>query len=255
MQDIRYKILLVEDNELDRKSFDKMVKDQELPYDCTVASSLSQAGELLESKEFDLVIADYILGDGTGFDVLKEAGKTPLILVTGMGDEEVAVRAWKSGAVDYLIKDKEQKYLKLMPLTVENAIKHHKTERKLHSLLDAVMSADDGVYITDSEDRIVFVNRSLCQMYDYSEQELIGRESSILWTQKSSNEEVRKIFGTIHGFREIGFCHRSKKGGEFLVSHTRSCIRDENGNYAGVIGLCSDISRSGFLADKVMSFN
>jgi len=255
MKNKRYSVLLVEDDEIDRNAFEKMVKDEELPYDCTGASSLSQAEDILSSEEFDIVVSDYLLGDGTGLDVLEKTGDTPVILVTGTGDEEVVVKAWKSGAEDYLIKDKDRMYLKVVPITVENAIRHHQTEKKLRLLANAFMSADDGVYVTDPEDRIVFVNRALCEMYGYSEEELIGKESNILWTLKSPNEDVRKIFRTIHGFREIGFCHRRKNGSEFLVSHTRSCIRDENGNYAGVIGLCSNISSSTFLADKVMSLN
>lgn len=127
----KYKILLIEDNKVDQTAFRRFVKDQQLPYDCTIAGSVSEAQNILGSETFDIVIADYLLGDGTAFDVLDSVKDTPIIFVTGAGDEEIAVKAWKAGADDYLIKDYEYNYLKILPVTVENVVRYKKTEEKL----------------------------------------------------------------------------------------------------------------------------
>ncbi len=121
MGNTRYKILLVEDDKLDQMAFKRLVEDTELPYDCTIAGSVSEAQSILGSERFDIVIADYALGDGTAFDILDWVKDTPLIFVTGAGDEEIALKAWKAGAYDYLIKDHERNYLKALPIMVENA--------------------------------------------------------------------------------------------------------------------------------------
>ena len=131
MENIRYKILLIEDDTLDQTVFKRLVKDKNLPYDYTIAGSVSEAWGILDSEIFDIVIADYLLGDGTALDILSLVKDTPVILVTGAGDEEVAITAWKAGAYDYLIKDHERNYLKVLPLTVENVVKHKKAEEKL----------------------------------------------------------------------------------------------------------------------------
>ena len=131
MENIRYKILLIEDDTLDQIVFKRLVKDKNLPYDYTIAGSVSEAWSILDSERFDIVIADYLLGDGTALDILSLVKDTPVILVTGAGDEEVAITAWKAGAYDYLIKDHERNYLKVLSVTVENAVKHKKTEDKL----------------------------------------------------------------------------------------------------------------------------
>ena len=55
----------------------------------------------------DLVIADLVLPDGNGLDVLnaeKEKYAFPLVLMTSRGNEQVAVDAMKAGALDYVVK-------------------------------------------------------------------------------------------------------------------------------------------------------
>ena len=100
MEDSRYKILMVEDEELYREAFLRFVKEEELQYDCTEAESVSEARSILSSEKFDIVLADYSLGDGTAFDILDLVKDTPIIFITGIGDEKVAVKAWRAGAYD-----------------------------------------------------------------------------------------------------------------------------------------------------------
>jgi len=131
MENTRYKVLLVEDDRLDQMAFKKLVETKELPYDCAIAGSVSEAKSILGSEQFDIIVADHLLGDGTAFDIFEAAKDTPVIFVTGAGDEEVAVEAWKAGAYDYLIKDRERNYLKVLPVRVDNVVKHKRTEEKL----------------------------------------------------------------------------------------------------------------------------
>ena len=186
MQNTRLKILLIEDDKLDQMAFRRLVKEQELPYDYTVAGSVAEALEVLLSAEFYVIISDYSLGDGTAFDVFDYVGDASVILVTGAGDEEIAVKAWKAGAEDYLIKDIERNYLKTLSITVENVVKHKQMEAKLQLLSGAVMSTGDSVHITDMEGGIVFVNKAFCQTYGYEEKDVVGKGSDIIWIKKSN---------------------------------------------------------------------
>ena len=70
MDDTRYKVLLIEDDKIDRVAFKRLVEDENLPYDYLIAGSVSEAQNILSSNEFDVVIIDYLLGDGTAFDLL-----------------------------------------------------------------------------------------------------------------------------------------------------------------------------------------
>ncbi len=136
------KILFVEDDRVDRMAFERFVDQGELPYDYTLAQSVAEARDLIHSRSFDIIIADYSLGDGTCFDLFDLLADLPVIITTGMGDEEIAVEAMKLGACDYIIKDSEERYLKILPTAIEFAQKRKWDEKELqqyHQRLEAMV--------------------------------------------------------------------------------------------------------------------
>jgi len=86
MDNERYKVLLIEDDRVDQEAFQRFVKDEELPYDCTVAGSVSEAISILDADTFDIAIVDYLLGDGTAFDIFDSMENIPVIIATVTGD-------------------------------------------------------------------------------------------------------------------------------------------------------------------------
>jgi len=255
MEDARCKILMVEDDKLDQKAFEQLVKNENLPYDYTIADSVSKAKSILDSEQFDVVISDYALGDGTAFDILGSVKNTPTIIVTGAGDEELAVKVWREGAYDYLIKDRDRHYLKALPITVENVIRHRKTEEKVQLLSGAIMSTNDSVYITDMENRITFVNKAFCETYGYQEQEVIGKDSNVLWIRKLQGNGTRSVFQIVSNAWEVGFYHKRKDGSIFPVSLSRSIIKDSAGNEVSVVGVVRNISDRIVMEDELRTAN
>lgn len=128
MSEMRFRILLIEDDLVDQMAFKRLVKGKDLPYEFAIAGSVSEAKKILRSESFDAVITDYLLGDGTAFDIMGFTADTPVIFVTGAGDEEIAVKAMKAGAYDYLIKDQRHNYLNVLSVTTENVIKRKRME-------------------------------------------------------------------------------------------------------------------------------
>ncbi len=124
-------ILVVEDDKVDQMAFERFVRKGHFPYDYEMVDSISEASELFNSKKIDAVVVDYFLQDGTAFDLFEVAENVPIIVVTSIGDVEIAIRAMKEGAYDYLIKDSEGSYLKTLPITVENAITRKRVEEEL----------------------------------------------------------------------------------------------------------------------------
>ena len=123
-------ILFVEDNLVDRMAFERSAA-VEFPYRYEIASTVRDAAAALGGKKFSAAVLDYLLPDGTAFDLFPDAADIPVIVVTGAGDEEVAVRAMKEGATDYLIKDPDYNYLKALPIALRNAIIRKKMEEEL----------------------------------------------------------------------------------------------------------------------------
>jgi DNA-binding NarL/FixJ family response regulator len=126
-------LLLVEDDKVDQLAFAKLVKTKRLNYAFTTAGSKAAARDIAGRETFDIIIADYILGDGTVFELFDVFKGQPVIVITGAGSEEVAVEAMKRGAYDYLIKDMDGRYLETLPLRVDIALKRRRTEQQLQN--------------------------------------------------------------------------------------------------------------------------
>jgi len=124
-------ILLVDDDAIDRMAFERYVKKNGFPYHYLLAGSVQEARKILSTQEFDAMVLDYMLGDGTAFDLINMGGRAAIIVVTGLGDEKIAVAAMKAGAADYLVKDTQGGYLTTLSLTIERAIHNKENEREL----------------------------------------------------------------------------------------------------------------------------
>ncbi len=127
----KIKLLFVDDDSIDRMAFKRFVKANNIEYDYETADSVDNAIIALNNTEFDIVVTDFNLADGTAFDLFDYMNGIPFIVVTGLGDQEVAVKAMKQGAYDYLIKDTSGKHLQTLPITVENALKRKNAELEL----------------------------------------------------------------------------------------------------------------------------
>ena len=135
------KILYVEDElphvELARRTLeDNLNKDFVLLH----GESYKDAIKLInDESDIDIVLTDLRLPDGSGLDLLKEIKKLKsppaVVLVTGQGDEQIAVAALKSGAADYLVKQSD--YLHRLPVVIINSVAQHKLELEQAAKLEA----------------------------------------------------------------------------------------------------------------------
>lgn len=80
----------------------------------------------IESKQYDVVLLDYQLPGMDGLEIIRRVGTReghpPLIMLTGGGDESVAVEAMKLGASDYMVKDVDGGYLKLIAPVIQRVL-------------------------------------------------------------------------------------------------------------------------------------
>ncbi len=95
-------------------------------YNVRVVPDGAEGLEVLMRESFAAAIADYNLPQKTGLEILKSSrdmGKhTPFIILTGAGDEHIAVECMKAGAADYIVKDTAGGFLQLLPVVVARAI-------------------------------------------------------------------------------------------------------------------------------------
>lgn len=188
------RVLLVEDDEVDYRAFKRLLREEKPPYDHLRVSSVAEAREALKERTFDVALLDYRLADGTAFDLFEEIPEQiPFVIVTGSGDEEIAVQAMKAGASDYLIKDPGSRWLKTLSLTVRNAIK---TRRAEEALKQAHAELEQRVYQRTEE--FLKANQQLQQ-----EIEQRKRAAELLIQSERLKAIAELAAGVAHNFNNI----------------------------------------------------
>jgi two-component system, NtrC family, nitrogen regulation response regulator NtrX len=106
-------------------------------HEATVCDNAARALELLRTEVFDLILSDVVMPGKSGLELLedlKKAGtKTPVVLISGQANIEMAVRATRLGALDFL--EKPLSTDKLL-VTVENALRLSRLEDENRQLRD-----------------------------------------------------------------------------------------------------------------------
>jgi PAS domain S-box-containing protein len=125
------KILYVEDNPRDADLAMRQLRKAAPHFQIETVTTLAQASarlKRLDTEPLDLVLTDVHLRDGDGLALLNQIRDQALsvaaVVITGTGDEEIAVAALKAGADDYVTKRKD--YLDRLPLILENAVHHYR---------------------------------------------------------------------------------------------------------------------------------
>jgi signal transduction histidine kinase/FixJ family two-component response regulator len=132
----KYTILIVDDSEADRVTYRRYLQSANNPdWDIIDCESAEDALQLCYKDCPDVILLDYILPDMNGLEFIQDLTEhietLPLvIMMTGQGNERVAVEAMKHGARDYLIKDSIT--AQNLVTTIVNAL----TEQKLRAQID-----------------------------------------------------------------------------------------------------------------------
>ncbi|MGA1795708.1 MAG: response regulator [bacterium] len=188
------KILLVEDEDVHAKltirSLEKNIKDASV---YLIGNGEACLNALKENPQYDLIILDYSLPKLNGLDVMKQIVKMgldiPVIIVTGHGNEKVAVEAMKLGAFDYIIKTED--YFSRVPYTASDCVERYRL-RKERTLLQArlkeseerfrnlFLASSDAIMILDNQFRISSYNPATQSIMGYQEIELSQRFFSTL---------------------------------------------------------------------------
>ncbi|MFT4580023.1 MAG: CheY-like chemotaxis protein [Nitrospinales bacterium] len=105
----KYKLLLIDDDKMDRMVFQRHIKKSKIKFDIFECAGGQSGLHEFQKNQFDCVFLDYGLPGTDGFQVLEKVLLTDpsasIVMLTGMGDESLAVKCIKAGATDYIPKD------------------------------------------------------------------------------------------------------------------------------------------------------
>lgn len=244
------KILLVEDNPDQILLVERAFKRTGFENQIVSVKDGEACVELLARERFSAVIVDYHLPHMDGTELIcriRESGlHLPVIMVTGQGDEEVAVRAMKCGASDYIVKT--QGYFKNLPVAVERAIETCELQARLKDSEERYRrlteNANDLIFTLDESGAFSFLTRRVQQLLDYSVEELLGRNIKEILTAESRARADRLLSNDLTekgtSLVELDFVTRKGDTKSFELSFT---TLPPNGRRAGFEAIGRDFTQ------------
>jgi two-component system cell cycle sensor histidine kinase/response regulator CckA len=250
-------ILLVEDEEPHAELVALAFEPHSARFSLVVADSLKKAREYLQQTHPDLVIADLLLPDGRGIELLTVRGTGsgfPLVIMTGQGTEEAAVEAIRAGALDYVVKSGLT--LGDMPHIAERALREwdllmerkyaqeelRESEDRYRTILETI---EEGYYEIDLAGNFTFFNDSLCRILGYPAEELLGRNYREN-TDKEAADKLHTIYNQVYDTeipsKACGYEIVRKDGTRRHIELSASLIQDVRGKRTGFRGIIRDVT-------------
>jgi PAS domain S-box-containing protein len=157
--------------------------------------------EAIKNKSYHLYFVDYFLGHKTGLDLLDAAAElncdAPIILLTGLGNKAIDVKAMEKGATDYLVKNDltTEKLERCIRYALERAnfLKELKTREAKYRRLFA--GSKDAVFITDDHFNFSEVNDAAGELLGYPVNELVGRNLTEFISEHNLNGKLQSSNG------------------------------------------------------------
>jgi PAS domain S-box-containing protein len=202
-----FTLLIVEDVPANRELYRNcLLTDSSCAYELLEAESVAEGMKLCSTKQIDAILLDYLLPDGDGLKFLETLSERsadrspPVVMMTGYGDESIAVRAMKLGAQDYVPKHKftPQLLISTMRGAIENTrlrlqLRHREEQLQLASKqITTIWESMTDAYVgLDRDWRIVYTNPAAIQvierLVDLAPEEFLGKTHWEVFPQSVNN--------------------------------------------------------------------
>ncbi|MDD2863702.1 MAG: EAL domain-containing protein [Methylococcales bacterium] len=245
------KILIVDDNPNNRLAIRTILKG--------VEAELHEADNgfdaLSMSLEFNyaLILLDIQMPEMDGYEVCEQlraderTSEVPVIFLTAAFKENSdKMRGYKAGATDYLTKPIDDHILKAKVHVFLRIYQQHQQLQENNAALQlaaSVFESQQGMIITDAENKIIRVNKAFSEITLYSAEEILGKDPSFL---KSGRQDESFYCTMWQGINETGFWSgeiwNRRKNGEIYPEWLNITSVKINGVLSHYIGTMSDIT-------------
>lgn len=245
------RILMLEDTQTDAELIELELREAGMAFTAMRVQTREDFIRALEEFDPDVVLSDYRLPAFDGRSALEIARqrhpRSPVIMVTGAIGDELAVELLKSGARDYVLKDR----LARLPSAIGRALEEERASRDRLAAEDKLRQAQrvfdhttEGILVTDADNRIVAVNRAFSAITGYTEAEVLGKNPSLLKSQRQGDQFYQTMWASLHeaGTWSGEIWNRRKSGEIYPEWLTISAVEDENKQVTHHVAVFSDIT-------------
>jgi two-component system, cell cycle sensor histidine kinase and response regulator CckA len=244
-------ILIVEDDPLLNKTMGTLLQREGFETEGFI-TGVEVLKRIFSSTDTILLLLDYSLPDMTAKEIvekIRERGLSiPFVIITGHGDEQLAVEMMKVGALDYIIKSLQ--FHELLPNKIRHVCEEISNRRRLaHAEASVIKSVQewqrtfnsiaDVVLILDNENKITRCNRAALALFGKTEEEILGNYCCMVVhgfpTPVPSCPVVRMTQSTVRETSEMTLGNR-------FYSITADPIIDSTMTILGAVHVISDIT-------------
>lgn len=244
-------LLILEDSATDKELLVAELKRSGQPFTHQCVCSKVDFLAALKMRQWDAVIADYVLPQFSGPEALhllrNQESTIPFIMVSGIYGEEEAVAMMKAGANDYVMKANLSRLVPALNRELEAAELRRRSRRAegaMQFLAALVESSSDAIYGKNVEGMIVSWNPAAERLFGYSTEEIVSKPSSTLFP-KNRRKEIQEILDKVrqgNTVAELETERLHKNGQAIPVAVTVSPIRDAAGEIIGASSIARDIT-------------
>ncbi len=258
-------VLLIEDNRGDARLLREMLNEQTSDHiELTHVETLADAERLLAQKAVDVVLLDPGLPDAHGLGAIRRtrafAPQVPLVVLTGLNDESLAVRALQEGAQDYLIKGQiESRGLRqALRYAVERKAMEEALFLEQERAQVTLNCIGDGVICTDISGKVTFLNVIAEHMTGWPLLEAAGQSIGQVFrmTDPKCRDVVEAATVPLHG--KVRPAHLpltciliGRDGVETPIEDSIAPIYDRHGLPTGTVVVFRDVSVARAMALKM----
>ncbi|OUL27371.1 response regulator [Nostoc sp. 106C] len=241
------KVLLVEDNPGDVLLLQEFLKDVTAAVvELIPVEQLDEALSYLAHESFDVMLLDLSLPDSQGLETFirahNQAKSTPIIVLTGINDETLALKAMQEGAQDYLIKG--QVTGDLLVRSMRYAIERQRIEDALRQSEErfrvALKNSPIFVFNQDQELRYTWVYNPA---FGFKAEEMLGkRDSELIPLESAHHLTALKLGVLVTGVGTRDEVSITTAQGTRYYDLTVEPLRNESQQVIGITCACIDIS-------------
>src|SRR5437867_1249757 len=245
------KVLLIEDSPVDSRLLELLLTESTTSqFELTHAERLAEGLQRLSTERFDVVLSDLTLPDCHGFESFQrlhtQAPNTPIVVLSGVDDETLAIKAVREGAQDYLVKGRVDGYA--LSRAIFHAIERHRAEEKLvaseafyHSLVE---NLPQNILRKDLNERFTFANQRFCKTLGKPLEEIIGKTDFDFFPPELAEKyqrDDRYVIRTGETFETVEE-NVAPNGTKIYVNVIKTPIYDAKGQIIGIQGIFWDIT-------------